>query len=248
MSPIAILSLISVATVATSFISGVFGMAGGMMLMGVLLALLPLPAAMVMHGVAQLASNGSRAFIHRRAIDWRVFRGGAFGTASTFAVLMALHFVVAKPVALVILGLSPFVAFALPKQLALNVERLGHSFLCGVSSTLFSLTAGVAGPILDLFFVRSKMGRHSVVATKAALQSLGHLAKIAYFGGLGAWAATGLEPWFAAVLVVLAYVGTRSSGKLLEKISDAAFRRWTNRIVMSLGVFYLGSGIFALTR
>ena len=248
MSPLAVLSLISVATVATSFVSGVFGMAGGMMLMGVLLALLPLPAAMVMHGVAQLASNGSRAIIHRRAIDWRVFRGGAMGTAATFAVLMALHVVVAKPVALVILGLSPFVAFALPKSLALNVERRGHSFACGVSSTLFSLTAGVAGPILDLYFARSAMGRHTVVATKAALQSLGHLAKIAYFGGLGAWEATGHTPWFAAVLVVLAFFGTTASGKLLEKISDAAFRRWTNRIVMSLGVFYLCTGIAGLVR
>ena len=32
--------------VATSFLSGIFGMAGGMILIGVLLALLPLPQAM----------------------------------------------------------------------------------------------------------------------------------------------------------------------------------------------------------
>lgn len=248
MSPALVLSLIAATTVATSFVSGVFGMAGGMMLMGVLLALLPLPTAMVLHGVTQLASNGSRAWIHRRSIDWRVLRGGALGTFATFALLMALHVVVEKPVALVILGLSPFVAFALPRRLALNVERRGHPFACGVACTLFSLTAGVAGPILDLFFTRSSLGRHAVVATKAAMQSLGHTVKIAYFGGLAAWTATGIEPWFAGLLVALAWLGTKASGKLLEKISDAAFRRWTNRIVMGLGAFYLCTGLVALAR
>lgn len=59
---------------------------------------------------------------------------------------------------------------------------------------------------------------------------------------------SGLQPWFAAVLVALAWVGTRSSGKLLERVSDAAFRRWANRIVPSLCVFYLCTGIAALVR
>ena len=36
--------------IATSFLSGLFGMAGGMVLMGLLLVLLPVPAAMVLHG------------------------------------------------------------------------------------------------------------------------------------------------------------------------------------------------------
>ena len=51
--------------VATAFLSGIFGMAGGLILMGVLLALMPVPAAMMLHGVTQLASNGWRAFLWR---------------------------------------------------------------------------------------------------------------------------------------------------------------------------------------
>lgn len=242
------LTTIAATTLATSFVSGIFGMAGGMILMGVLLALLPLPAAMVLHGITQLASNGARAWIHRRAIDTRTLRGGALGTLATFAAMLALHVVVGKPVALVILGLSPFVAFALPRRVALNVERRGHPFACGVVCTLFSLTAGVSGPILDLFFARSALGRHAVVATKAAMQSLAHLVKIAYFGGFAAWAAAGLEPAFAVALVALAGAGTWASRRMLERMSDAAFRRWTNRIVMGLGVFYLCSGVATLGR
>ena len=58
-------------TFATALISGMFGMGGGMILMGVLLALLPLSQAMVLHGSVQLTSNGSRAWLLRRHIRWR---------------------------------------------------------------------------------------------------------------------------------------------------------------------------------
>ena len=57
--------------VATAFLSGLFGMAGGLILIGVLLALMPLPSAMVLHAITQMASNGWRAFLWRRHIRWR---------------------------------------------------------------------------------------------------------------------------------------------------------------------------------
>src|SRR3954463_13626565 len=51
--------------VGTAFLSGLFGMAGGLILIGVLLALMPLPTAMVLHAITQMASNGWRAFLWR---------------------------------------------------------------------------------------------------------------------------------------------------------------------------------------
>src|SRR3954454_20225446 len=47
--------------VGTAFLSGLFGMAGGLILIGVLLTLMPLPTAMVLHAITQMASNGWRA-------------------------------------------------------------------------------------------------------------------------------------------------------------------------------------------
>src|SRR5207248_9763738 len=46
MTPLVIIAL-GVLMVATAFLSGLFGMAGGLILIGVLLALMPLPTAMV---------------------------------------------------------------------------------------------------------------------------------------------------------------------------------------------------------
>src|SRR4051812_50194288 len=54
--------------VATAFLSGLFGMAGGMILIGVLLMLMPLPTAMGLHAITQMASNGWGAFLWRGAI------------------------------------------------------------------------------------------------------------------------------------------------------------------------------------
>src|SRR4051794_19556006 len=56
--------------VGTSFLSGVFGMAGGLILVGVLLALLPLPPAMALHAVTQIASNLWRALFWWRHVRW----------------------------------------------------------------------------------------------------------------------------------------------------------------------------------
>ena len=62
---------LGVLMVATAFLSGLFGMAGGLILIGVLLAILPLPSAMVLHAITQMASNGWRAFLWRAHIRWR---------------------------------------------------------------------------------------------------------------------------------------------------------------------------------
>src|SRR6185369_1955157 len=73
------LSLIAGASLVTSFISGILGMAGGMIFMGILLALLPVPAAMVLHGISQLAANGWRAILLRDRVEWRVVSRFAAG-------------------------------------------------------------------------------------------------------------------------------------------------------------------------
>ena len=52
MSPL-LISTLCLAMVGTSFLSGIFGMAGGMILVGILLAILPVPEAMMLHGVTQ---------------------------------------------------------------------------------------------------------------------------------------------------------------------------------------------------
>ena len=109
-----LLAILAVSALVTSFISGILGMAGGMILMGILLALLPLPAAMMLHGITQLASNGWRALLWRTSVDWGIFRGYCYGALVALAVFAVVQLVVSKPIALIMLGLTPFVTLALP--------------------------------------------------------------------------------------------------------------------------------------
>ena len=249
MPTLPVLATLAVAALVTSFISGILGMAGGMILMGVLLALLTVPQAMVLHGVTQLAANGWRAVLWRTSIDWRVFRGNAWGALAALAAFALVQLVASKPVALLVLGITPFIGLALPEKLVLDVRKRGHPFLCGVVCTGLQLIAGVSGPILDVFFVRSKMDRRAVVATKASIQSLGHVIKIAYFGGLVAAAQRGtVDPRLALLMVALAIAGTSLSRRVLERLSDASFRQWTRWAVMTMGIAYLATGAWMLAR
>ena len=248
MPSVAILALLAVSALVTSFISGILGMAGGMILMGILLAVLPVPAAMMLHGITQLASNAWRALLWRREVQWRVFRGYLYGAVAMTVFFAVVKLVVSKPVALVVMGLTPFITLALPEKLHLNVERRGHSTACGAICTTLSLTAGVSGPILDVFFIRSNMTRHAVVATKAATQSLSHILKIVYFGAFIAVEGGSVHPVLAAGMVALALAGTSMSRRVLERMDDRAFRFWTRWTVMALGLFYLGSGAVMLVR
>jgi hypothetical protein len=131
----------------------------------------------------------------------------------------------------------------------LNVDHRGHPLFCGVVCTGLQLLAGVSGPLLDVFFVQSAMDRRGVVATKAMSQTLGHFLKILYFGGISAMAArvdAGLSLPLIAACVVLAFTGTSLSKRVLDKMSDANFRRWTQWTVMTMGVIYLASGLWML--
>ena len=233
------------ASLATSFVSGILGMAGGMLLMGILLAVLPVAAAMTLHGITQFTSNAGRAWMLRSQVQWSIALGYAGGAAIAWIAFALVQLRLGKGAALLVMGGMPFVGLALPRRLRLDVMRRGHAAACGLVCMGISLTAGIAGPILDLFFVRSAMGRREVVATKAFTQASTHLAKVAYFGLLVREEAE-LPVILAAVMVVLAIAGTRLSKGVLERMSDASFRQWTRATLMALGVAYVGAGLVLL--
>ena len=64
----ATIAILVAAMVGTAFLSGIFGMAGGLILVGILLAIMPLPEAMMLHGITQLASNGWRGAMWSRYV------------------------------------------------------------------------------------------------------------------------------------------------------------------------------------
>lgn len=238
-----LLPLLALAAFATAVLSATFGMAGGMLLMGVYAALLPVPEAMVLHGVTQLVANGGRAVLLRRHLAPEGLLAYAAGAAVAWLVFRELDRTPSPATVWLGLGLVPFVALALPASPALDFGRRPGAALAGLVVAGTQLAVGVAGPLLDVFFVRTRLDRHAVVATKGATQVLSHALKVAVF--LPAVALADLAP-AAVVSVLAAAAGTRAGGRLLDRIPEAAFRRWTRRLVLALGATFLVRGLVAL--
>ena len=243
-----ILVALAAVAVVTSFISGIFGIAGGMILIGFLLLMLPVPVAMVFHGVIQIAANGWRSWLWRQHINWSVVLQFGAGTVVSLLVFSTFAFVPPKSLVYMSVGIVPFVALAVPQRFAPNIERPGQAFLAGMLGGAIQLIAGVTGPLLDIFYVRSGMTRQVNVATKSAAMVLGHFSKVAYFGLLIASpAGRNLEQWlvmaFAAACAVL---GTTLSRRMLDSMSDKQFYWWTRRIILALGAVYIGQGVWQM--
>jgi uncharacterized membrane protein YfcA len=243
-----VLAALAVVAVVTSFISGIFGMAGGMLLIGFLLVLLPVPVAMVFHGVIQIAANSWRAWLWRHHVRWSVVLQFGAGAVTSLIVFSFFSFVPDKALVLIVMGLTPFVALAVPQRIAPDIERGGQAFLAGVIGGAMQLVSGVTGPLLDIFYVRTGMTRQVNVATKAAAQVLGHLTKVAYFAVvIEGPAGRDLEQWLVmAYAACFAVLGTTLSRSFLDRLSDRQFYYWTRRVILGLGAVYVGQGFWLM--
>ena len=242
----ATLMLVLVATmIATSFLSGIFGMAGGLILMGVLLALLPLPEAMALHAITQMASNGWRALLWWRHVRWRAAVAFLVGCAAAFAAWTFWRYVPSKPIAFILLGVSPSLVRLAPSELKPDPERLLHGATYGSACMTLMLLAGVSGPLIDAYFLGGNLERRQIVATKAVCQIFSHGAKFIYFGGLVGQAA-GVDPLMAGFAIAASITGTSLARPILERLSDAQYRRWASHIITTIAVVYLAQGSYLL--
>ncbi len=237
MTPLMIAAL-GVLMVATAFLSGLFGMAGGMILIGVLLMLMPLPTAMVLHAITQMASNGWRAFLWRAHIRWRPVFVYLIGCGLALAAWSIIRYVPDKPIALLLLGVTPFMARLMPKNLKPNPDSIAQGSSYGFICMGLMLMTGVSGPLMDTFFLGGNFGRREVVATKATCQVASHLTKLIYFGGIVDQAAT-LDPVLAGVAIAASMLGTTLARRILEAMSDAQFRTWANRLITTVAGYYI---------
>lgn len=241
----ALIATLLATMVATSFLSGIFGMAGGLVLMGVLLALLPLPTAMALHAVAQIASNGWRGLLWIGHVRWRAAGAYIIGCLLALVVWTLVRYVPSKPLALLALGSTPFLLYLLPERFKPDPENLAHGAIYGAACMSLMLLTGVAGPLIDRYFLGGRLGRKEIVATKAVCQVFGHGAKLVYFGSLIEQAAS-VDPWLAGAVVIASMIGTMLAKPVLEHLSDANYRIWATRIVTTIACAYLAHGTYLL--
>jgi uncharacterized membrane protein YfcA len=225
----------------TAALSGVFGMAGGLLLKGALALVLPVSATFVVHGLLQLVANGWRAILHRRFVIWRIVGVYALGAFVAAGVMAYVALEPTKATLYLLMGLVPGLVWLPDGWVKVDASRPPQAFICGLAVTGMNLTAGVAGPLLDVFFVRTALTRHEIVATKAATQVFSHLMKIIVYGApLLAAGGKGVPPlWVFALAIPLSMLGTAAGGLLLNRLSDVNFKRYLRLILTVIGAAYL---------
>lgn len=236
---------LSLLMIGTAFLSGIFGMAGGLILIGVLLFIFPLPTAMVLHAVTQMASNGWRALLWWRHIAWKSTAFYVAGCLVAVGLWSITLYVPDKAVALLLLGLSPFIIRAIPESVLPRTFGPVQVAVTGLLSMMLMLMTGVTGPLLDTMFLRSPLDRRRIIATKASCQVFGHGFKLLYFGVLIAEAGQ-VEPWFLAVAIASSMIGTSLGKLLLERLTDKQFRTWSNRLITTIAAWYVGYSLVLL--
>lgn len=234
--------MILITTLVTSFISGIFGMAGGIVLMAVLVALVSVATAMIVHGGIQMFANGYRAFLLREHVDWRVFAMYCIGAAIGVAALFFVQWTPDKQTLYLLLGLTPLLVWLPKERLHLDIQRTDHAVVAGFLVQGLNTLAGVAGPLLDLFFVRAEMTRQQIVATKSVTQALSHLIKIGFWSvpivTAAGWSALPTW-WLFALAIPLSMLGTTLGKRVLEGMTDVNFRKWMKGLVTVIGCVLL---------
>ena len=240
--------LLFTAALITSFISGVLSMAGGMILMGIFSFLLAVPAAMMLHGITQTFSNGSRVWWYRHHIRKAVLIPYTLGAFTILGIFSVTAFIPPAGLIFLLIGLFPFLTRMLPKSFNLDIEQPKIAFLSGLVVTLTQMLAGASGPVLDIFYLQSKLTKEEILGTKAVTQTFGHILKLIYYGSLMMSAGNSLNGWLITTVIIAALLGNFLGSLIVKRISDVQFKMAGRYIVLIIGAIYLAKGLSELLR
>ncbi len=232
----------------TSTISGFLGMGGGMIMMALYGMVLPIKAAMILHGVTQLSSNGFRGLINYKHIQWKFIPLYLVGALSVFTVFRFIEFVPNMAMVYFCLGLFPFISFIPKVAQHFDITKGNQALLTGLAVTAAQLIAGASGAILDIFFINSNLDRHKVIATKAVTQSFGHGIKLWYYFSLISVADDlgSMSYYIYPAVVLTAFVGTYLGKQILNRLSERSFQKLSKGFILTIAVGLLLNGCRAM--
>lgn len=224
---------------AGSFITIAFGIGGGGLVLAVLASLLPPAALIPVHGAVQFGSNVTRAGLLLGQVSWRTVPGFAVGAVVGAALGGVV--VVDLPPGLVQAGVGAFLIWTIVARPPAWLTR--WPWLAGGVSTFLTMFFGATGLFVAGFTRSLGLPRHGYVATHATLMTLQHGLKIAMFGLLGfafgTWAA------LALALIAAGFAGTLCGRLVLNRITDTAFRRVLDVILVLISLRLIWAGLVA---
>lgn len=213
-------------------VSGAVGMGGGTILVATMAWMLPPAQVVPLHGAVQSLSNSSRGLMLWRHVRWSLV--GSYVPLQLVGVVIATQFYRGDDLE----WFRPAIGFFVWVAVAWDVFRPKHLdvprgifALAGFGGGLLTILVGVTGPYLAAFFLRDDLDKEQIVATKAVIQMIGHLAKFPAFLALGF--SYGDHVSLLIPLVIASIAGTWIGTRLLKRLPAVGFR-WAFRAVLLL--------------
>lgn len=228
---------ILVASFVGSFITVAFGIGGGALMLAVLASLLPPAALIPVHGVVQVGSNLGRVLNLLGYVSWQNMGGFLLGTL----VGIALGGVVAVniPPAAVQVGVGLFIIWSVLSKPPAWLRR--WSLLTGLISSFLTMFFGATGVFVANYTKSLQLERHAHVATHAALMTSQHLLKTVAFAALG----FAFGPWLLPIagMILTGFLGTLAGRLVLNRITDARFKRALDIILFLIALRLIWAGV-----
>lgn len=229
------LIILIIAAFITSSISAVLGMGGGIILLGIMAILIPDGYMVIaLHGIIQLISNTTRAYVFRQHIKRGLIKefsiGALLGVALSIIIIILLIqlFQVSAANDIKVDILKPAIGIFIIWYLLFKKKGLKRKtstfFPVGIISGLTSIFVGATGPLIAPFFINKGFLKKDIIANKAACQMITHLTKIPLF--IYFFNVNYLNEYRILLPLILAvFLGTNFGKKILSFIPEELFKR-----------------------
>ena len=207
----------------TSVISGVAGMAGGVLLLSAMTFFLDIRSIVPIHGVVQMISNSSRCWYLRSHVRLDLFWPYLFGAPIGFILAYFILDNISQTHYLYLLvAILIFWALFKPKKFPeIRLKPYQWSIL-GIFAGLQSALVGATGPLLAVFFLRSDLTKEEIVSTKAMQQLTTHFMKIPLFLTLSFNYIEHIE--LIIGMSVTTVLGSFLGVKILKRVNEKSFQ------------------------
>ena len=197
------------------------GVFGGVLLLGIMAAVLPTAAVIPLHGVVQVGSNLGRAVVQRRNVDYPILAYFALG--SLLGAYAGGRVAVALPETVLKVALGLFILYLAwgPRPRFARVAEPAY-VAAGAVGAFLTMFFGATGPFVAAVLATRRLGRHQVIGTHAAFMTVQHCLKIVVFGVLG----FAFGPWvpLLAAMIATGFLGTLAGTRLLKYLPETRFR------------------------
>lgn len=228
-------------------LSGIAGVGGGTILIGVFYAIgLTTAQAVPLHAAVQLASNASRTMAYFRAVEWRAAGWFLLGCAPA-PFLIAPYVSVVNTHAIELLLAVLIIASLLPGKKADGILPLRSAYLiAGALVGSIGMFVGAAGLFVGRLFLRPEWRKETTIGTLALCQCLGHGIKLLGYGSAGLNPLT--QPELLLPLLVAVVLGTVAGKQLNKRLSEERFRTLVNAVLLIMSIKLLWDGAYGLIK